>query len=77
MIILKNGRVGYNVIGVYYIDGYFLNFCFKGENIVDIWNNLNRGGMRSKKVHFSPFGIIFNLKLTQFNIISPRASGAK
>ena len=41
---------------------------------MEMYNNLTRGGMRSKKVNFSPFGVIFNLKLTQFNIISPRAS---
>ena len=33
--------------------------------------------MTPEKVHFSQFCEIFNLKLTQFNMISTRASGAK
>ena len=45
---------------------------------MQIYNNWTRGGMKSEKVHFSRFFFeIFNLKLTQFNMISPRASGAK
>ena len=39
-------------------------------------NKWTRGGMTPEKVHFSQFCDIFNLKLTQFNMISPRASGA-
>ena len=35
------------------------------------------GGMTTEKVNFSQFCDIFNLKLTQLNMISPRASGAK
>ena len=40
---------------------------------MQIYNNWTRGGMKSEKVHFSRFFEIFNLQLTQFNIISPRA----
>ena len=43
---------------------------------MQIYNNWTRGGMKSEKVHFSRFFEIFNHKLTQFNMISPRASGA-
>ena len=42
-----------------------------------IYNIWTRGGMKSEKVHFSRFFEIFNLKWTQFNMISPRASCAK
>ena len=44
---------------------------------MQIYNNWTRGGMKSEKVHFSRFFEIFNLKLTQLNMISPRSSGAK
>ena len=44
---------------------------------MQIYNNWTRGGMKSEKVNFSRFFSIFNLKFTQFNMISPRASGAK
>ena len=44
---------------------------------MQIYNNWTRGGMKSEKVHFSRFVEIFNMKLAQFNMISPRASGAK
>ena len=44
---------------------------------MQIYNNWTRGGMKSEKVHCSRCFEIFNLKLTQFNMISPRASGAK
>ena len=44
---------------------------------MQIYNNWTRGGMKSEKVHFSRFFEIYNLKLTQLNMISPRASGAK
>ena len=44
---------------------------------MQIYNNWTRSGMKSEKVHFSRFFEIFNLKLTQSNMISPRASGAK
>ena len=44
---------------------------------MQIYNNWTRGGMKSEKVQFSRFFEIFNLKLTQLNMISPRSSGAK
>ena len=44
---------------------------------MQIYNNWTRGGMTSEKVHFSRFFEIFNLELTQLNMISPQASGAK
>ena len=44
---------------------------------MQIYNNWTRGGMKSEKVHLSRFFEIFNLELSQLNMISPQASGAK
>ena len=44
---------------------------------MQIYNNWTRGGMKCEKVHFSRFFSILKLKLTQFNMLSPQASGAK